>query len=121
MSAIQSAGLELSGEVLFATFIGGIGTFLGPIVGAILFTFLRATLSEMSSVWHLYLGAIFLLTVVFAPTGIAGLVLMHEPIWKVDFKLLRRMVLPVYRRFGRYFDNRLWNHWFHRIDQFRGR
>ena len=90
----ESAGLELSGEVLFATFIGGIGTFLGPIVGAILFTFLRATLSEMSSVWHLYLGAIFLLTVVFAPTGIAGLVLMHEPIWKVDFKLLRRMVLP---------------------------
>jgi len=90
----ESAGLELSGEVLFATFIGGIGTFLGPIVGAILFTFLRATLSEMSNVWHLYLGAIFLLTVVFAPTGIAGLVLMHEPIWKVDFKLLRRMVLP---------------------------
>jgi branched-chain amino acid transport system permease protein len=90
----ESAGLELSGEVLFATFIGGTGTFLGPIVGAILFTFLRATLSEMSSVWHLYLGAIFLLTVVFAPTGIAGLVLMHEPIWKVDFKLLRRMVLP---------------------------
>ena len=68
----ESAGLELSGEVLFATFIGGIGTFLGPIVGAILFTFLRATLSEMSSVWHLYPGAIFLLTVVFAPPGLPG-------------------------------------------------
>jgi len=90
----ESAGAWLSGEVLFATYIGGVSTFLGPIVGGILFIFLKSTLSELSNVWHLYLGGIFLLTVVYAPTGLAGLVLMHEPIWKVDFKLLRRMVLP---------------------------
>lgn len=90
----EASGLHLSGEVLFATYIGGISTFLGPIVGAAVFTFLKAVLSEVSNVWHLYLGAIFLLTVIFAPSGIAGLVLMHEPIWKVDFRLLRRLALP---------------------------
>ena len=35
----QASGLELSGEILLATYMGGIGHFLGPIVGAVLFTF----------------------------------------------------------------------------------
>jgi branched-chain amino acid transport system permease protein len=31
---------------------------------------------------------------IFAPTGIAGLILRHEPVWKSDFRLLGKMVLP---------------------------
>jgi branched-chain amino acid transport system permease protein len=90
----EAAGLELSGEILFATYMGGISHFLGPILGAILFTFLKGTLSDLSSIWYLYLGAVFLLTILFAPTGIAGLILRHEPVWKSDVRLLRKMVLP---------------------------
>jgi len=90
----EAAGLELSGEILLATYMGGIGHFLGPIVGAILFTFLKGVLSDYSSIWYLYLGAVFLLTILFAPTGIAGLILRHEPVWKTDFRLLGKMVLP---------------------------
>jgi branched-chain amino acid transport system permease protein len=90
----EAAGLELSGEILFATYMGGIGHFLGPILGAIIFTFLKGTLSDLSSIWYLYLGAVFLLTILFAPTGIAGLILRHEPVWKIDVRLLRKMVLP---------------------------
>jgi len=90
----EAAGLELSGEILLATYMGGAGHFLGPIVGAILFTFLKGVLSDLSSVWYLYLGTVFLLTILFAPTGIAGLILRHEPIWKTDVRLLGKMVLP---------------------------
>lgn len=90
----EAAGLELSGEILFATYMGGMAHFLGPILGAILFTFLKGVLSDLSSVWYLYFGAVFLLTVLYAPTGLAGLILRHEPVWKTDFRLLGKMVLP---------------------------
>jgi branched-chain amino acid transport system permease protein len=30
----------------------------------------------------------------FAPTGLAGLILRHEPVWKTDVRLLGKMVLP---------------------------
>ncbi len=90
----QASGLELSGEILLATYMGGTGHFLGPIVGAILFTFLKGLLSDFSSAWYLYLGAVFLLTILYAPTGIAGLILRHEPVWRADFRLLGKMVLP---------------------------
>ncbi|MCH8886443.1 MAG: hypothetical protein IIC13_07630 [SAR324 cluster bacterium] len=30
--------------------------------------------------------------VMFAPTGLAGMVALHEPVWRVDIKLLRRMI-----------------------------
>ena len=90
----QASGLELSGEILLATYMGGIGHFLGPIVGAVLFTFLKGTLSDLSSIWYFYLGAVFLLAVLYAPTGIAGLILRHEPVLKTDFRLLGKMALP---------------------------
>ncbi len=90
----EAAGLELSGEILLATYMGGTGHFLGPIVGAVLFTFLKGTLSDLSSIWYLYLGAVFLLAVLYAPTGIAGLILRHEPVLKTDFRLLGKMALP---------------------------
>jgi branched-chain amino acid transport system permease protein len=90
----EAASMELSGEILFATYMGGTGHFLGPILGAILFTFLKGVLSDFSSAWYLYFGAVFLLTILYAPTGIAGLILRHEPVWKSDFRLLGKMVLP---------------------------
>jgi branched-chain amino acid transport system permease protein len=90
----EAAGLALSGDILFMTYFGGTGHFLGPIVGAILFTFLNGILSDLSLAWHLYLGVIFVLTVMFAPTGIAGLILRHEPVWKTDYRLLAKMMLP---------------------------
>jgi branched-chain amino acid transport system permease protein len=40
------------------------------------------------------LGVLFVVIVMYAPGGLAGLVMMHEPIWKVNPRLLRRMVAP---------------------------
>jgi branched-chain amino acid transport system permease protein len=73
-------GAIQSGLVLFATFIGGIAYFFGPILGAILVTYLQLGLTNVTSVWQLYFGIIFIGIVVFAPGGIAGLLMMHRPL-----------------------------------------
>lgn len=73
-------GAEQSGTVLFATYIGGVGFFVGPIAGAIFVTLLSLGLSDLTQVWQLYFGLIFIAVVLFAPGGITGLVMMHRPL-----------------------------------------
>jgi branched-chain amino acid transport system permease protein len=86
-------GAQQSGTVLFATYIGGVGFFIGPIVGAIFVTLLSLGLSDLTPVWQLYFGLIFIAVVVFAPGGITGLMMMHRPLVKAG--TLPR-VLPSY-------------------------
>jgi branched-chain amino acid transport system permease protein len=78
----ENMGLNASGAVLLMTYIGGIGYFAGPILGAVVFTFLQSMLSDFTSIWLLYLGALFLATVLFVPTGLAGLLMIHAPAWR---------------------------------------
>ena len=69
-----------SGTVLFAAYIGGIGFFIGPVVGAIFVTVLSLGLSDLTTVWQLYFGLLFIAIVMFAPFGITGLLMMHRPL-----------------------------------------
>src|SRR6201987_4546367 len=73
-------GAVQSGTVLFSTYIGGVGYFIGPIVGAIFATVLSLNLSDLTSVWQLYFGLFFISVVTFAPGGITGLLMMHRPL-----------------------------------------
>jgi branched-chain amino acid transport system permease protein len=75
-------GLAASGAVLLMTYIGGIGYFVGPILGAVVFTFLQSMLSDYTGIWLLYLGLLFLATVLFVPMGLAGVLMMHAPAWR---------------------------------------
>ena len=75
-------GAVQSGTVLFATYIGGVGFFIGPIVGAIFVTLLSLGLSDLTSVWQLYFGIFFIAVVMFAPGGITGLLMMHRSLLK---------------------------------------
>ena len=86
-------GAAQSGTVLFATYIGGIGFFIGPIVGAVFVTFLSLGLSDLTQVWQLYFGLIFMVVVLFAPGGITGLLMMHRPLVRAGTLL---KVLPSY-------------------------
>jgi branched-chain amino acid transport system permease protein len=63
----------MSGEIVIITILGGIGTRGGPVVGAIVFTILSDTLSQMTDIWPLFFGAIFVVIVMLAPQGIFGL------------------------------------------------
>jgi branched-chain amino acid transport system permease protein len=64
-----------SGSILLFTVIGGAGFFFGPLIGAILGVFLTVMLSDFTSAWQLYFGVFFLLIVMYAPGGIAGLIM----------------------------------------------
>ncbi len=79
---VTAAGLspDVSGQVLLMTFIGGIGTFWGPIAGAVLITFLSIALSTVTDAWQLYSGLLFIAMVVWAPGGISGVLLAHVPL-----------------------------------------
>jgi len=78
----SEVGAGQSGLVLLAAYIGGIGNFIGPVIGAVLVTWLEVMLSDVTDVWQLYFGLLFIGMVMFAPNGIAGLLLMHEPLWQ---------------------------------------
>jgi branched-chain amino acid transport system permease protein len=82
-----------SGIVLLMTYIGGVGNFTGPVLGAILITYLQVMLSDATEVWQLYFGLLFIGMIMFAPGGIAGLLMMHRPLWRAH--VLHR-VIPAY-------------------------
>ena len=86
-------GLGQSGVVLLAAFIGGTGYFIGPVIGAILVSYLQVMLSDLTEIWQLYFGLLFIGMVMFAPGGIAGLLNMHGPLWRA--RVLGRL-LPAY-------------------------
>lgn len=73
-------GAIQSGLVLFSTFIGGTAFFFGPILGAILVTYLQLGLTNLTTAWQLYFGIIFIGIVMYAPGGIAGLLMVHRPL-----------------------------------------
>src|SRR5438105_8165651 len=66
-----------SGAYLLFTFLGGATFFFGPIIGGILMVLAFVLLSELTKAWLLYLGLVFLFMVMYAPGGIASLIMMH--------------------------------------------
>ena len=66
-----------SGAYLLFTFLGGATFFFGPIIGAVLMVLAFVLFSEFTKAWLLYLGLIFLFMVMYAPGGIASLIMMN--------------------------------------------
>lgn len=81
MNAVNISGGQ-SGVVLLMAYIGGIGHFVGPVLGAVLVVLLQVFLSDITGAWMLYFGLIFILMVMFAPGGMAGLIMLHLPLWR---------------------------------------
>ena len=67
--------IDKSADILFLTFVGGRGIFWGPILGACFLTYLNDALSTLTEHWAIIQGAIFIALVMFAPGGLAGLIL----------------------------------------------
>jgi len=65
-----------SGSILLFTFIGGIGFFFGPLLGAIVGIVFSVLLSDYTPAWQLYLGLFFVLLVRYAPGGLGSLLML---------------------------------------------
>ncbi|WP_282605108.1 branched-chain amino acid ABC transporter permease [Pelagibius sp. Alg239-R121] len=61
-----------SGEVLVIAILGGLGTLVGPIIGAALITLLRHELSDLTDYWGLWLGLFLILVVMGGKNGVVG-------------------------------------------------
>ena len=77
VTGADSVNVLRSGGYLLFTFLGGATFFFGPIIGAVLLVFASVLLSELSKAWLLYLGLVFLFMVMYAPGGIASLIMMN--------------------------------------------
>ena len=85
----EVVGAGRSGAYLLFTFLGGATFFFGPMIGAILMVVAFVLLSEFTKAWLLYLGLIFLFMVMYAPGGIASLIMMNLRV--AAFGKLRRL------------------------------
>jgi len=61
-----------SGEIVFAALLGGFRNFTGPIVGGIVFNYLKTYAIATTEYWQLLLGAVLVALVLVLPTGIVG-------------------------------------------------
>ena len=86
----ETVGAGRSGADLLFTFLGGATFFFGPIIGAVLMIVAFVLLSELTKAWLLYLGLIFLFMVMYAPGGIASLIMMNLRV--ASFGKLRRLI-----------------------------
>ena len=61
-----------SGEIVFMALLGGFRNFTGPIVGGIVFTYLKTYAVATTEYWQLLLGVVLVTLVLVLPTGIVG-------------------------------------------------
>ena len=88
----ENLNLATSGTILLVTFLGGVGFFFGPILGAIVFTLVQTVLSLQTELWAFYAGVLFVATVMFFPGGLAGVLMMHVPAMRLG--RLHMLVVP---------------------------
>ncbi|HEY4067846.1 MAG TPA: branched-chain amino acid ABC transporter permease [Burkholderiaceae bacterium] len=82
IATAEVVGASRSGAYLLFTFLGGATVFFGPIIGAVLMVVAFVLLSEFTKAWLLYLGLVFLVMVMYAPGGIASLIMMNLRVYK---------------------------------------
>ncbi len=93
----EQLGAQQSAVVLLMAYIGGVGYFVGPILGAIIVTFLQINLSDLTTAWQLYFGLLFIGVVSFAPGGVAGWLMRH---WEAARSGELRRLAPAYTIVG---------------------
>src|SRR5262249_56250770 len=69
-----AACFQISVEVSLMAIVGGSGTIVGPFLGAGIFLGLRNWVSSFFELHTAVIGAVFIATVLWAPSGIVGLV-----------------------------------------------
>ncbi len=74
LASLTDAHWHMSGEVILMTLLGGVGTLLGPLVGATVVVTLQSSLSNgpLGEWVHVILGMIFVLCVLLFRSGIVG-------------------------------------------------
>jgi branched-chain amino acid transport system permease protein len=67
---LEAIGFVTSGNVVFATLIGGSGSLYGPVIGSFVFIWLSESVSTLWARWPLLLGVAFVVVVLFLRGGV---------------------------------------------------
>jgi branched-chain amino acid transport system permease protein len=67
---LEAIGFVFSGNVVFATLIGGSGSLYGPVIGSFVFIWLSESVSVIWQRWPLLLGVAFVIVVLFFRGGV---------------------------------------------------
>jgi branched-chain amino acid transport system permease protein len=67
---LEAIGFVTSGNVVFATLIGGSGSLYGPVIGSVVFIWLSESMSTVWARWPLLLGVAFVIVVLFLRGGV---------------------------------------------------
>ncbi|MES0880987.1 branched-chain amino acid ABC transporter permease [Roseibium sp. SCP14] len=71
---------QLSGEIIIFIILGGVGRLFGPVIGALAFVALEHWLGGLSDYWHIYLGLLLLVVVLFGRGGLIGMLSGREAV-----------------------------------------
>jgi len=63
-----------SGELMIMVILGGVGTVMGPFIGAAALVALETNVARWTDHWHLYIGLILLVVVLATKGGIVGMI-----------------------------------------------
>ncbi|HUC60576.1 MAG TPA: branched-chain amino acid ABC transporter permease, partial [Alphaproteobacteria bacterium] len=63
-----------SGDFVIMAVLGGMRSFWGPLVGAVIFVVLQDYVSSMTENWESFIGLFFVLVVLFFPRGVLGII-----------------------------------------------
>ena len=77
--------------VIFMVVIGGLGSFEGPILGALVYFLLRETLSNLGPLYLIVLGAVAIAVMLIEPRGLWGLIRSR---WRIQLLPLQLVVVP---------------------------
>ena len=84
----ETLGVGKSVDGLVMVLLGGIQTLVGPVVGAVSYTWLQDVMARSTDYWHALLGAVILILVLLFPQGIAG---FFGQLWQAQ-RAARRVV-----------------------------
>ena len=77
---LEAIGFVFSGNVVFATLIGGSGSLYGPVIGSFVFIWLSESVSTLWARWPLLLGVAFVIVVLFFRGGVVE---AWNKLWKM--------------------------------------
>jgi branched-chain amino acid transport system permease protein len=67
-----------SGEIMFMVILGGMGTAVGPVLGAFALLLVEDVLAHLTQHWQVILGPMLVLSVLFFKRGLAGIFARHD-------------------------------------------
>lgn len=84
--SVDAISIAMTTTVLLITFVGGSGSFAGPILGAFVYIYLQNFLSDVTDRWQLFMGLIFIFMVLFVPGGLSKVVENALSWWRIRWR-----------------------------------